>query len=192
MRTGLIRVLATGTFDLLHPGHLLYLEQSRALGDELVVIVARDANVKHKPKPIIPQDQRLLMVSALKMVDRALLGSETDMFQPIEEFKPDVITLGYDQHFDAVLLKEELATRGIDAQVVRLGGARPLSPLQLPHDSRKGAGGTLPIERSARPEGLNRLIQPRTQSRASKRQLLIPTVPLWRLYGPKSRSRRHL
>jgi len=121
----LIRVLATGTFDLLHPGHLMYLEQSRALGDELVVIVARDANVKHKPKPIIPQDQRLLMVSALKMVDRAVLGSETDMFQPIEEFKPDIITLGYDQHFDAVLLKEELATRGIDARVVRLEGHDP-------------------------------------------------------------------
>ena len=120
MRTGLIRVLATGTFDLLHPGHLMYLEQSRALGDELVVIVARDANVKHKPRPIIPQDQRLLMVSALKTVDRAILGSESDMFQPIEELEPDIITLGYDQHFDVVLLKEELATRGIDAAVVRL------------------------------------------------------------------------
>jgi FAD synthetase len=124
-RTGLIRVLATGTFDLLHPGHLMYLEQSRTLGDELVVIVARDANVKHKPKPIIPQDQRMLMVSALNMVDSAVLGSETDMFQPIEEFKPDIITLGYDQHFDSVLLKEELATRGIDARVVRLEGHDP-------------------------------------------------------------------
>jgi len=120
MRTGSIRVLATGTFDLLHPGHLMYLEQSRALGDELVVIVARDANVKHKPRPIIPQEQRLLMVSALKTVDRAILGSESDMFSPIEELKPDIITLGYDQHFDVVLLKEELATRGIDARVVRL------------------------------------------------------------------------
>ena len=120
MRTGLIRVLATGTFDLLHPGHLMYLEQSRALGDELVVIVARDANVKHKPRPIIPQDQRLLMVSALRTVDRAVLGSESDMFQPIEELEPDIITLGYDQHFDVVLLKEELATRGIHATVVRL------------------------------------------------------------------------
>jgi len=121
----LIRVLATGTFDILHPGHLMYLDQSRALGDELVVIVARDANVLHKPKPIIPQEQRLLMVSALKMVDRAILGSETDMFEPIEELKPDIITLGYDQHFDVVLLKEELATRGIDAQVVRLEGHDP-------------------------------------------------------------------
>jgi len=116
----LIRVLATGTFDLLHPGHLMYLEQSKALGDELVVIVARDANVQHKPRPIIPQEQRLLMVSALKMVERAVLGSERDMFQPIEELRPDVITLGYDQHFDALLLQEELATRGIGARVVRL------------------------------------------------------------------------
>jgi len=120
MRTGSIRVLATGTFDLLHPGHLFYLEQSKALGDELVVIVARDANVQHKPRPIIPQDQRLLMVSALKGVDSAVLGDETDIFRPIDELRPDIITLGYDQHFDAVLLKEELATRRIDALVVRL------------------------------------------------------------------------
>lgn len=120
MRAGSIRVLATGTFDLLHPGHLFYLEQSRALGDELVVIVARDANVKHKPRPIIPQDQRILMVSALKTVDRAVLGDEVDIFRPIEELQPDIITLGYDQHFDAILLKEELATRGIEAGVVRL------------------------------------------------------------------------
>ena len=119
------RVLATGTFDLLHPGHLFYLEQSKALGDELLVIVARDANVQHKPSPIIPQEQRLLMVSTLKMVDRAILGDETDIFRPIEDLKPDVITLGYDQHFDVVLLKEELATRGIDAQVVRLEGHDP-------------------------------------------------------------------
>lgn len=125
MKTGSIRVLATGTFDLLHPGHLMYLEQSKALGDELVVIVARDANVRHKPRPIIPQEQRLLMISALKMVDRAILGSELDMFSPIVELKPDIITLGYDQHFDSVLLKEELAVRGIDAQVVRLEGHDP-------------------------------------------------------------------
>ena len=46
------RVVATGTFDLLHPGHLYYLEESKKLGDELWVIVARDANVRHKPRPI--------------------------------------------------------------------------------------------------------------------------------------------
>ena len=79
------RIVATGTFDILHPGHLYYLEESRKLGDELVVIVARDTNVKHKPRPVIPEDHRLRMVAALKPVDRAILGDKTDMFRPIEE-----------------------------------------------------------------------------------------------------------
>ena len=49
------RIVATGTFDILHPGHLYYLEESKKMGDELWAIVARDANVKHKPCPIIPE-----------------------------------------------------------------------------------------------------------------------------------------
>jgi FAD synthetase len=75
--------VATGTFDILHPGHVLYLQRSKALGDELAVIVARDVNVKHKPKPMLPEEQRLSMVAALKIVDLAVLGSETDIFLPI-------------------------------------------------------------------------------------------------------------
>ena len=51
----LTRVLATGTFDLLHPGHVYFLTQARAMGDELFVIVARDSNVTHKQKPIYPR-----------------------------------------------------------------------------------------------------------------------------------------
>ncbi|MHC1631755.1 MAG: adenylyltransferase/cytidyltransferase family protein [Methanotrichaceae archaeon] len=121
----MIRVVATGTFDLLHPGHLLYLELSKALGDELIVIVARDANVKHKPKPIVPEDQRLHMVSALKSVDKALLGSKDDIFQPIKELKPDIITLGFDQHFDENWLSEELSERGIETKVVRIEAQDP-------------------------------------------------------------------
>ena len=98
------RIVATGTFDLLHPGHFFYLEESKKLGDELFVIVARDANVKHKPHPIIPEDQRLAMVAALKTVDDAMLGDQTDMFQPIEKIHPDVITIGFNQMFDAETL----------------------------------------------------------------------------------------
>jgi FAD synthetase len=115
----LTRVLATGTFDLLHPGHVYFLTQARALGDELYVIVARDSNVTHKPKPIIPEEQRLEMVNALGMVDKALLGSETDMFEPLKLIKPDIITLGYDQAFDVEVLEKELANRGLPAKVVR-------------------------------------------------------------------------
>lgn len=114
------RVLATGTFDLLHPGHTYFLMKARDLGDELFVIVARDSNVTHKPKPVVPEEQRLEMVKALGMVDRALLGSEIDMFEPLKQIKPDIIALGYDQRFDTNFLEKELAKRGLSAQIVRI------------------------------------------------------------------------
>jgi len=115
------RVVATGTFDLLHPGHLYYLEESRRLGDELYVIIARDANVRHKPKPVIPEDQRLKMVAALKPVDHAVLGDLHDMFRPIREITPAIITIGFNQHFDEEKIKGDLLARGINSDVVRIG-----------------------------------------------------------------------
>ncbi len=115
------RVVATGTFDILHPGHLYYLEQSKKLGDELIVIVARDVNVKHKPRPIIPEEQRRRMVAALRCVDHAVLGDITDMFRPIEEIRPAVITIGFNQHFDEGKLRQQLSARGISAGIVRIG-----------------------------------------------------------------------
>jgi FAD synthetase len=119
------RVVATGTFDLLHPGHILYLERSKALGTELVVIVARDLNVKHKPKPIVPEEQRLKVIAALKSVDRAILGNEKDIFLPIEQLRPDIITLGFDQHFDSQLLQAELFRRGLSTKIVRIEESEP-------------------------------------------------------------------
>jgi len=115
------RIVATGTFDLLHPGHLYYLEQSKKLGDELTVIVARDANVKHKPRPIIPEEQRRRMVAALRCVDHAILGDKTDMFRPIEEIRPAIITIGFNQHFDEANLRQQLGSRGLSAEIVRIG-----------------------------------------------------------------------
>jgi FAD synthetase len=115
------RIVATGTFDILHPGHLYYLEESKKLGDELFVIVARDANVKHKPHPIIPEDQRLAMVAALKPVDHAMLGDQKDMFLPIEKIRPDVITIGFNQMFDPETLSRQLAERGLTPSIVRIG-----------------------------------------------------------------------
>jgi FAD synthetase len=115
------KVVATGTFDILHPGHIYYLEQSRKLGDELYVIVARDANVTHKPKPIIPEEQRVHMVASLEVVDHAVLGDLHDMFRPIEEIRPDVITFGFNQHFNEEKIREELKKRGLDIELVRIG-----------------------------------------------------------------------
>ncbi len=116
----MVRVLATGTFDILHPGHIRYLSAAKALGDELYVIVARNSMIKHKPKPIIPEEQRLAMVSALRIVDMAMLGSEIDMFEPLREIKPDIIALGKNQFFDEKELEARLKVHGIEAKVVRI------------------------------------------------------------------------
>jgi FAD synthetase len=115
------RVVATGTFDILHPGHIYYLEESRRLGDELHVIVARDRNVRHKPSPVMGETQRLKVIQALRVVDSARLGDLTDMFRPIREIDPAVITLGFNQHFREEELAKALRERGIGAEVVRIG-----------------------------------------------------------------------
>lgn len=114
------RVLATGTFDILHPGHILYLRKAKELGDELFVIVSRDSMVQHKSKPILPEQQRLQVVEALEMVDHAELGSERDIFEPLTLIKPDIIALGFDQYFDENKLQEDLEKRHIPSKVIRL------------------------------------------------------------------------
>ncbi|WP_410765182.1 adenylyltransferase/cytidyltransferase family protein [Haloferax sp. DFSO60] len=119
------RVIAQGTFDILHPGHVHYLSDAAAMGDELHVIIARSSNVTHKAKPILDDRQRRDMVAALGVVDEAHLGHETDIFVPIEEIDPDLIVLGYDQHHDEADLEAALAERGIDCEVAR---ASPRDP----------------------------------------------------------------
>ncbi|AKB84961.1 adenylyltransferase/cytidyltransferase family protein [Methanococcoides methylutens] len=116
----MIRVLATGTFDLLHPGHIFFLTSARAMGDELYVLVARDSMIRHKAKPIVPEIQRLEMISSLKAVDKAMLGSEKDIFEPLYEIDPDIIVLGHDQFFDVEELENSLRERGFKAIVTRI------------------------------------------------------------------------
>ncbi|MFV9676419.1 MAG: FAD synthase, partial [Methanosarcinales archaeon] len=69
---------------------------------------------------VIPGAQRAEMVSALKMVDKAMLGSETDMYELLYSIKPDVIAVGYDQAFDEEALVKELRERGFNSKVVRI------------------------------------------------------------------------
>ncbi len=115
------RVMATGVFDILHSGHLHYLEEAKSLGDELYVVVATDATVrKRKHEPITPERMRVELVQALKPVDKALLGTEGDMFETVRKIDPDIIALGYDQTFDEHKLEEELRKRGLKARVIRL------------------------------------------------------------------------
>jgi len=115
-----MRVVATGTFDIIHPGHVRFLSEAKKLGDELIVIVAREKNVRHKPKPIIPDEQRRQVIESIKPVDKAVLGDLKDIFRPIIELDPDIIALGHDQHFNEEKLIEELRKRDIKAKVIRI------------------------------------------------------------------------
>jgi FAD synthetase len=113
------RAVAQGTFDVLHPGHLHYLEEASSMGEELHVIVARSENVTHKAKPVVPDRQRRDMVAALDPVDEARLGHTEDFFVPVRDIDPDVIVLGHDQHHDDETLAAMLEEEGIDCEVAR-------------------------------------------------------------------------
>ncbi len=119
------RVVAQGTFDVVHPGHVHYLSEAAALGDELHVIVARRENVTHKAGPVLDGRQRRDVVDALGAVTDAHLGHPEDIFVPIERIDPDVIVLGHDQHHDADGVAAALDARGIDCEVTRASAREP-------------------------------------------------------------------
>jgi FAD synthetase len=115
-------VAATGVFEILHPGHLSYLEESKRLGDRLVVVVAQDETARaRKRRPVISGEQRLHMVKSLKPVDDAFLGDSEDIYSTIVRLKPDVLTIGPDQDFNEKEVEAELRKRGLDTRVVRIG-----------------------------------------------------------------------
>jgi FAD synthetase len=118
-------VVAQGTFDLLHPGHLHYLREAAAMGDDLRVIVARNENVTHKPGPVLRARQRRDVVAAVDVVDAARVGHPEDIFEPIEAIDPDVIALGHDQHHDAAAIETALDERGVDCEVRRASARDP-------------------------------------------------------------------
>jgi len=117
----MVRVMATGVFDILHPGHLHFLREAKKMGDELVVVVARDSVAeKMKRKPFIPENIRLAMVSSLKPVDLAILGVEGNIYDILNLVRPDVLALGYDQEFDETQIMEEAKKRGINLKIIRI------------------------------------------------------------------------
>lgn len=116
------RVMAQGTFDLLHPGHIHYLEESAALGEELCVVIARDSRKESEKDLVMDEDDRRTVVDALEAVDRAVLGSEDSIFDSVERIQPDIITIGYDQPYDPDELEATLEEHGFpDIDVVRIG-----------------------------------------------------------------------
>lgn len=121
------KVLASGVFDLLHYGHIRFLEEAKRLGGpdaRLVVIVATDETVrKNKGRdPVIPENQRRALVESLKVVDEAILGyKDMDLESVLNRAKPDIVAVGHDQKeiMEQVLTLKD--RKGLRLRVVQVG-----------------------------------------------------------------------
>ncbi|MHA1150916.1 MAG: adenylyltransferase/cytidyltransferase family protein [Promethearchaeota archaeon] len=110
------KILIAGTFDILHPGHIFFINEAAKLGD-VYVIVSTDKNAERfkGKKPTIPEEQRLELVKNIKNVKIAKLGrSDNDTLKTVEEFSPDIILLGPDQKYDITTLEKGLKSKGLN------------------------------------------------------------------------------
>jgi FAD synthetase len=120
-------VLASGVFDLLHLGHVRFLEEAKKAGGrnaELVVIIARDSTVVKRKgvKPVMTEDQRCALVASLRVVDCAMLGYEDfDVKEIIDKIKPDVIVFGYDQNGMRDTIRKYMKEKELKLKIVRVG-----------------------------------------------------------------------
>jgi len=120
-------VIASGVFDLLHLGHVRFLEQAKATGGKdakLIVVIARDSTVEKMKgrKPIMSETERQALVQSLKVVDESVLGYESlDIGEIIADIEPDVIALGYDQTQMEAQVKQYIDAHHLPVRVVRIG-----------------------------------------------------------------------
>ena len=123
----MIKVLASGVFDLLHYGHIRFLEEAKRLGGpeaRLIVVVASDDTVrKNKGRnPVIPESQRRALVESLRVVDVAILGfKDMDLESVLDRVKPDIVAVGHDQK---EIMRQVLAIKdrkGLSLKVVQVG-----------------------------------------------------------------------
>ena len=121
-----MRVMAVGVFDLLHAGHLHYLDQAKSLGNHLTVVVAHDDTVRiRKHEPVTNHDLRRRMVEGLKPVDDAIVGNSPDVsiYDILPKVNPDVIALGYDQEHAEDSIRNRLLELGHESiKVTRVEG----------------------------------------------------------------------
>jgi rfaE bifunctional protein nucleotidyltransferase chain/domain len=112
---GLQVVLVNGAFDVLHVGHLRYLCAARALGDRLVAAVNSDVSVragKGELRPIIPENERVEILSHLWMIDRICLFDSPTVAPVLERLQPSIHAKGTDYTIDTVPEREVVAAYG--------------------------------------------------------------------------------
>lgn len=119
-----------GTFDMVHEGHIDFFRQARklALKPHLIVSVARDGIVTRikGARPRRSEKERSALLLRNTLVDEVVLGQEDGYIEHIEEARPDIIALGYDQSGEFVdRLERDLANAGVRAKVVRLEAFKP-------------------------------------------------------------------
>lgn len=134
-------VFTNGCFDLMHVGHVRYLEAARALGDLLVVGVNSDESVralqKGPDRPIVPQDQRAEVLAALACVDYVVQFGEPDPGRLIAELQPDVLVKGGDWAPEQIVGRETVQARGGTVRTIPL--VPGVSTTSLIETIRKGA-----------------------------------------------------
>lgn len=121
------RVMTFGTFDQFHLGHEAYLKQAKGLGDELIVVIARDETVRKikQKNPEWDEKKRKKAVSESGIPNIVVLGNPGDKYEVIRKFRPNVIALGYDQFVFTYRLEKFLIDEKIDAKIVRMQPYRP-------------------------------------------------------------------
>jgi len=108
-------VFTNGCFDLLHPGHVRYLQQARALGDALVVALNSDRSVrelKGDKRPILTEQERAEVMAALASVDYVTIFDEATPREIIAALLPDVLVKGGDWGVDKIVGREEVEAAG--------------------------------------------------------------------------------
>ena len=108
-------VFTNGVFDILHVGHVRYLEQARALGDALVVAINSDASVrelKGAGRPLINQDERAEILAALRSVNYVSVFDDVSPRSLIADLLPDVLVKGGDYALDEIHGREEVEAGG--------------------------------------------------------------------------------
>jgi len=120
-------VLTFWTFDIVHPGHVYFLQQAKAHGDKLVTIIARDQNVaKFKGKaPLHHEKKRMQDIKDLNIADLVELGHKSDYFLVIKKHKPDVVVLWYDQTYLVEELSKFLYNHGHKTEVITIKAFKP-------------------------------------------------------------------
>ena len=132
-------VFTNGVFDLLHPGHLRYLQQSRGLGNTLVVGVNSDRSVraiKGESRPVTPEHERAEILAALACVDVVVLFDEDTPYALIARLQPDVLVKGADWPEEAMVGRDIVEARG--GRVVRVPFEPGYSTTNVIEKIRKG------------------------------------------------------